>query len=191
MVCCCLPGLISISTSNASSFPASLRPISLQVALSSDIYFSINFFFILILCDFFGVDGLTSERSWRRRNGSPGGSRMWLPIQDRADRRFGEGEIEHPRQFTRNEFCLDGIQVHHRRRVRHQNSSGKLTPSSYCSSVPVIEFISSYDCLNFSFVFMDWLKMLRKLLVIGCYWALGGVNGGWIKHNETFLWGFD
>ncbi|CAL9764001.1 unnamed protein product [Musa acuminata subsp. burmannicoides] len=30
MVCCCLPGLISISTSNASSFPASLPPISLQ-----------------------------------------------------------------------------------------------------------------------------------------------------------------
>ncbi|CAD5179132.1 unnamed protein product [Musa acuminata subsp. malaccensis] len=89
MVCCCLPGLISISTSNTSSFPASLLPISLQRGV--------------------------------------GGGGMAHRVDHECDYLFkivligdsGKGEIEHPRQFTRNEFCLDGIQVHHRRRIRH------------------------------------------------------------------------
>ncbi|RRT70996.1 hypothetical protein B296_00032703 [Ensete ventricosum] len=54
MVCCCLPGLVSISPSNASSSPAS-------VALSRDLYFSANFPFIPILCDLIVLIGDSGE----------------------------------------------------------------------------------------------------------------------------------
>ncbi|CAL9121368.1 unnamed protein product, partial [Musa textilis] len=89
-VCCCLPGLVSISPSNASSSPASLPPISPQR----------------------GVGGGMAHR-----------------VDHECDYRFkivligdsGEGKSNILCSFTRNEFCLDGIQIHHRRRIRHED----------------------------------------------------------------------
>ncbi|CAI0411125.1 unnamed protein product, partial [Linum tenue] len=64
-----------------------------------------------------------NPESEQQQNGVQSGSRVRLPLQDRLDRRLRRRQIQHPLQIH-PQRVLPRIQIHHRRRIRHQDPPG-------------------------------------------------------------------
>lgn len=100
----------------------------------------------------------------RERDGEEIGWGLRLPVQGSINRWFGRREIEYPLPFHQ-ERVLPRIQIHHRCRIRHSNTSG-LSLSLYIS---LSVFSPSFFC-----------RLFRRSLIFDICWSrVDGVSSFW------------